>query len=40
MELRDNQEDEQHMESIRKTQQGERAEGWPALPYEAWRDSC
>src|SRR6266571_1265573 len=28
------------MESISKTQQGERAESWPALPLEAWRDTC
>src|ERR1700680_4894877 len=27
------------MESIRKAQQGQRAESWPALPYEAWRDT-
>jgi Family of unknown function (DUF5996) len=27
------------MESISKTQQGERAEIWPALPFEAWRDT-
>jgi hypothetical protein len=39
MEQRDNQE-EQHMESTSKTQQGERAERWPALPFEAWRDTC
>src|SRR4030081_3481800 len=39
MEQRDNQE-EQHMENTSKTQQGERAERWPALPFEAWRDSC
>ena len=25
------------MESISKTQQGERAERWPSLPFEAWR---
>src|SRR5947209_19177687 len=36
---RDNQE-EQHMESTSKTQQGERTELWPALPFEAWRDTC
>ena len=40
MEQRNNQEDEQYMESISKIQQGERAERWPALPYEAWRDTC
>jgi len=40
MEERDNQEGEQPMESIRKTQQGERAECWPSLPFEAWRDTC
>jgi hypothetical protein len=28
------------MESTSKTQQGERAESWPALPFEAWRDTC
>ncbi len=39
MEQRDNQV-EQHMENTSNTQQGERAEGWPALPYEAWRDTC
>src|SRR5437016_289116 len=39
MEQRDNQE-EQHMESTSKTQQGEQAERWPALPFEAWRDTC
>ncbi len=39
MEQRDNQV-EQPMENTRNTQQGERAEGWPALPYEAWRDTC
>ena len=40
MESRDNQEDEQPMESTNKPQQGERAESWPALPFEAWRDTC
>src|SRR6266852_295146 len=38
MEQGDNQA-EKHMESISKTQQGERAESWPALPFEAWRDT-
>ena len=28
------------MEHTSNTQHGERAEGWPALPYEAWRDTC
>ncbi len=28
------------MESTSKTQQGERAESWPALPFEAWKDTC
>jgi hypothetical protein len=28
------------MEGIRETQQMDRAELWPALPYEAWRDTC
>jgi hypothetical protein len=27
------------MESTSKAQQGERAESWPALPFEAWRDT-
>jgi hypothetical protein len=27
------------MESMSKTLQGERAESWPALPFEAWRDT-
>src|SRR5215470_20254521 len=27
------------MESIRETPQIDRAELWPALPYEAWRDT-
>src|ERR1700694_4107188 len=39
MEQRDNQV-EQHVENTRNTQHGERAEDWPALPYEAWRDTC
>lgn len=39
MEQRDNQV-EQHMENTSQTQHGERAERWPALPYEAWRDTC
>jgi len=38
MEQGDNQA-EKHMESISKTHQGERAESWPALPFEAWRDT-
>ena len=28
------------MENTSNTQQGERAVSWPALPYEAWRDTC
>jgi len=28
------------MDNTKNTQQGERAERWPALPYEAWRDTC
>ena len=28
------------MESISKTNQGERAELWPSLPFEAWKDTC
>jgi uncharacterized protein DUF5996 len=28
------------MESTSKTHQGERAESWPALPFEVWRDTC
>src|SRR5215471_12981608 len=28
------------MEGISKTHHGERAERWPALPFEAWRDTC
>src|SRR5260370_22391397 len=39
MEQGDNQA-EKHMESISKTHQGERAESWPALPFEAWKDTC
>ena len=39
MEQRDNQV-EQPMENTSNTQQGERAVSWPALPYEAWRDTC
>src|SRR5256885_13420667 len=39
MEQRDNQE-EQLMESTSKMQHGEQAERWPALPFEAWRDTC
>ena len=39
MEQRDNRV-EQHMESTSNTQQGDRAERWPALPYEAWKDTC
>jgi Family of unknown function (DUF5996) len=39
MKQRDNQV-EQPMENTSNIRQGERAEGWPALPYEAWRDSC
>jgi hypothetical protein len=31
---------EQRMENTSDPQQGERAERWPALPYEAWRDAC
>ena len=31
---------EKHMESINKTHQMERAESWPELPYEAWKDTC
>src|SRR5215467_9558690 len=39
MEQRDKQV-EQHMEHTSNTQHGERAERWPALPYDAWRDAC
>jgi len=28
------------MESTSKTEQRERADSWPALPFEAWRDTC
>ncbi len=28
------------MQSTSKTHQGERAEIWPDLPFEAWRDTC
>ncbi len=28
------------MANISNAQQGERAESWPPLPYEAWRDTC
>ena len=28
------------MDNTSNTQQAERAELWPALPYEAWRDTC
>ncbi len=28
------------MRNISNTQHGDRVEGWPALPYEAWRDTC
>ena len=31
---------EQHMDNTSSTHQEERAELWPALPYEAWRDTC
>jgi len=31
---------EQDMKHTSNTQHGERVEGWPALPYEAWRDTC
>src|SRR6266704_5081735 len=30
---------EEHMESTSKTHQRERAESWPALPFEAWKDT-
>ncbi len=30
----------QNMEDTINTQHGDRIEGWPALPYEAWRDTC
>ena len=38
MKQRENQA-EKHMESTNKTYQRERAESWPALPFEAWRDT-
>lgn len=28
------------MESTNRTDPGERAENWPPLPFEAWRDTC
>ena len=28
------------MENTRTTQHGEGPEHWPALPYEAWRETC
>ncbi len=28
------------MKDTIKTQHGDQVEGWPALPYEAWRDTC
>jgi len=28
------------MEDAINTQHGDRIEGWPALPYEEWRDTC
>jgi hypothetical protein len=31
---------EQNMEGTINTQHGDRIEGWPALPYEEWRDTC
>src|SRR5258708_11492501 len=31
---------EQPMENTSNTQHGERAERWPALPYEVWRETC
>jgi Family of unknown function (DUF5996) len=31
---------EQHVENTRNTQHGEGSERWPALPYEAWRETC
>jgi hypothetical protein len=31
---------EQNMEDAINTQHGDRIENWPALPYEAWRDTC
>src|SRR5215467_8431896 len=31
---------EKHMENTSKTHQREQAESWPALPFEAWKDTC
>jgi hypothetical protein len=31
---------EQNMKDAIKTQHKDRVEHWPALPYEAWRDTC
>jgi hypothetical protein len=31
---------EQPMDNTSNTQQEDRAQRWPALPYEAWRDTC
>ena len=28
------------MEGTRETQHMDRAERWPALPYEAWKETC
>ena len=28
------------MENTSKTHQREQAESWPALPFEAWKDTC
>ena len=28
------------MEDAINTQHRDRIEGWPTLPYEAWRDTC
>ena len=39
MEQRDKQV-EQPMENTSNTQNGEGSERWPALPYEAWRETC
>jgi hypothetical protein len=39
VEQKDNQV-EQPIENTRTTQHGKGAERWPALPYEAWRDTC
>src|SRR6266568_9228363 len=38
MKQRDNRA-EKHMESTNKIGQGEATESWPALPFEAWRDT-